>query len=68
MTDLITNSIYHRSIDGTELVRLREVKGLSQAELSRRCGCSQTYICQLERPGLWEIRVGFADKIQEILA
>ena len=67
MPELITNSIYHRSINGVELVTRREALGLNQAELAAKLGVSQGYVCQLERPGLWEITVDMADKIQEIL-
>ncbi len=67
MPNLINNSLYHKSIAGAELVRRREALGLSQAELATKCGVSQGYISQIERPGRWEVRVRFADKLAEIL-
>ena len=36
------------TLNGAELARLREVKGLSQRELARRCEISAPYLCQLE--------------------
>lgn len=66
MTELITNSIWHRTINGDELVRRMELRGWNQTELARRVGCSQSYICQIARPGDWEITTKIADKILEV--
>ena len=75
MKQLICESIFHKSIDGIELARLREAAGMNQAEfgklvgveLNRVSGLSQQYIQQLERPGLWEITSEMADAIKEVL-
>ncbi len=67
MSDLITPSIYHRSIDGIELVKRREGKRMTQGQLAKRCGVSQGFISQLERPGVWEVTLKRAESLNRIL-
>jgi predicted transcriptional regulator len=48
---------------GTELIKLREKTGLSQAEFAARCGWSQQYQSRLELPFEQEINL---DKMEVI--
>lgn len=68
MTKLITESIYHRTLNGTELVKQRESVGLSQREFAEKCGWSSSFQCQLESPDLHEITTESAQKIIAIFA
>ena len=67
MPKLITNSIYHRTVNGDVLIKRMDRLDLTQRELADMAGCSQGYICQLARPGKWEVKAAFADKLREIL-
>ena len=67
MPKIVNNSKHHRSIDGSELVKRMDELRISQTELADRVGCSQGYISQIARPGEWEVKVEFADKIREVL-
>ena len=64
---LITPSIYHRTIDGVELIRRREALGLSQATFANLCGHSQQFQQRLEAPGGHEILATKADEIADLL-
>lgn len=51
MAALVKPSKYHRSLDGGELLRRREKKGLSQERLADIIQITQQFIAQLESPG-----------------
>lgn len=68
MTKLITESIYHRTLNGTELVKQREAIGLNQDEFAKKCGWSQPFQCQLESSESHEIPTLVAKKIIAIFA
>ena len=64
---LIGRSKYHRTVDGTELVKAREGLFLSQAAFAALCGWSRTYQGMLEKPGEHEIPTNTACKIMEVV-
>lgn len=73
--DLVTPSKHHRTVNGAELVRLREDMGFSQAALADRVAekmgiktLSRQYIAQIEGVGengdfTHEVRTTFADAV-----
>jgi transcriptional regulator with XRE-family HTH domain len=72
MPKLITNSIYHRTVNGMVLIRLMDERGLTQRALAKlvdckEVRCSQGYISQLARPGKWEVKAAFAERLREVL-
>ena len=78
MAELISQSVFHRSIDGLELNRRRTLAGLTQADLAVLVAdemgidsLSRVYIAQMESPGEQQfhhdIRKEFADAIEKVL-
>lgn len=63
MPKLIDDSLFHKTLNGFELLRRREKAGLSQEEFAEKCDWSQQYQNQLEAPGLHEINIETAQKI-----
>lgn len=63
---LITASKYHRTVDGTELVKAREGLLLNQGAFGLRCGWSQQFQSQLEA-GENEITSEEAAKIMQAI-
>lgn len=67
MAKLIKPSIYHRTLNGIELVKRREAAGLTQAEFAGRCGWSQQFQSQIEAPKEHEVCVDVANKIIQVI-
>lgn len=53
-------------LERINLKKIREAKGLSQAELSRRSGVSQSYISEVEK-GIKNVRVQILIQLAEAL-
>jgi len=58
MTELLSESRFHKTLNGSAMAMLRDKKGLSQQQLATevakhldRCSISQQFIAQLEGPG-----------------
>jgi len=64
---LITPSKYHRTLNGTELVKWREAIGLTQAEFAERCGWSQQQQSRFETPYDHEIHISTVELILQVL-
>ena len=60
---LVGPSVWHRSLDGTELAAIREGFGVTQALFAAQCGHSQQFQMQIERPGIHEISTSKAKDI-----
>ena len=60
---LVGVSVWHRSLDGTELAAIREGFGVTQALFAAQCGHSQQFQMQIERPGIHEISTSKAKDI-----
>jgi predicted transcriptional regulator len=54
-------------ITGDDLVKMRRVVGLSQAELARRLSYSQSYMCQLEHGRRMLPRYRYSDVMDILL-
>ncbi len=78
MTELITDSTFHRTVNGVELTMLRNMRGLTQSQLAAMvaqemgiASLSKQFICQLESPGEYnfehEIRIEIAGALLKIL-
>ena len=72
MPSLITNSIYHRTVNGDVLIKRMDELKLTQRALADLVNCdevrcSQGYISQLALPGKWEVKAAFAKRLREIL-
>lgn len=64
---VISESVWHRSINGVQLGIARENKGLTQAKFAELCQWSQQYQSQIEAPGVHEVGVSIAERIEKIL-
>lgn len=64
MGGLIGPSVWHRSIDGTEMATIRQGLGVTQAVFAAQCGHSQQFQVQIEQPGPHEISI---DKARDIV-
>ena len=67
MAKLIDDSLWHRSVNGLELLRQRERIGLSQEHFAEACGWSQQRQADLEQIGWHEITQEAAETIREVL-
>ena len=67
MAELISESLFHKTLNGMEMIRRREATGLTQAQFADKCGWSASYQCQLERIGGHEISVETAHTILRVL-
>ena len=67
-SQLIQPSKFHRTIDGVELAKAREEKGLTQQRFADLCGWSRTYQVQLEHPGEHEVSLDTAEKIYRVFS
>lgn len=61
---LIGASVWHRSIDGTEMATIRQGLGVTQAVFAAQAGHSQQFQVQIEQPGRHEIST---DKARDIV-
>lgn len=66
-SSIVKPSIWHRTIDGSQLMLAREMAGLTQQEFAELCGWSQEHQSQLERPQEYEIHIHKAEKILQAL-
>jgi transcriptional regulator with XRE-family HTH domain len=67
MAKLIDDSLYHKMLNGMELLRQREKTGLSQEHFAEECGWTQPRQAELEQIGQHEISVEAAEKIVRVL-
>ena len=67
MAELITPSIFHRTLDSVELIAQREIRGLSQCQFAKHCGWSQQMQSNFEAPGLHEVHISYVKSIRQIL-
>ena len=68
MFKVITESLYHKTVNGTPLAAKRDEMGLTQTEFAEKAGWSQPFQSQIEAPGPHEVPISIADKIEEIIA
>ena len=61
--NIISQSQYHRSINGIQLAMAREKVGLSQAAFAQKCGWSQQFQSRIEAPGMHEVSISIAETI-----
>ena len=67
MTELVTESKYHRTLHGFTLAAKRDERGLSQQEFANLCGWTQSFQSQLERTEQSEVHIDIVNKILAIL-
>lgn len=65
---LISDSMYHRTLNGMELCRRREAIGLTQFQFAKECGWSKQYQARLEVPELHEVQTETAEKIEGVFS
>lgn len=64
---VISESQWHKSVDGNLLVKARTELGLTQEEFALLCNHTRPFQTQIERPGLHEITVYKATEISMVL-
>ena len=65
---VIGPSMFHRTVDGMELVKAREGLFINQQVFAHRCGWSKQYQSQIEAPGSHEITLDTAKLIEKAIA
>ncbi|KKK77000.1 hypothetical protein LCGC14_2857990 [marine sediment metagenome] len=64
---VISESQWHKSVDGDLLVKGRAALGLTQEEFALLCDHSRQFQSRIEAPGLHEVSVSKATEISMVL-